>query len=140
MTPEGKVKVWMKATIKKRYDHVAVWRYAPPGGAFGQAGTMDELCLISCGIDGAPGVFVGIEVKAEGQKLTPLQESRLRSVHRAGGVAASLIGRDEAKMAAIITEIERRRTACRLAWQIMTGQHTKDGSPSPTSEPPSNSS
>lgn len=118
MTPEGKVKEWLMIQIKRRYGHLAVWAYAPPGGTFGTAGTMDRLLLIESG-DGAPGVFVAIETKAEGRSLTPLQRKRLRDVDAAGGVAASLIGRDFLKLNRIFDEIDRRRDACRLAWRLM---------------------
>lgn len=125
-TPENKVKMWMKARFEKRYGHIPYWRYAPPGGYFGANGTMDELVLLSSD-DGtgayrdAPGVFVGIECKAEGQTPTPLQLKRLRDLDKAGGVAASLIGRDEEKINRIFAEIDKRRELCRLAWQITTG-------------------
>lgn len=142
MTPEGKVKQWLMNQIDKRYGHLHVWSYAPPGGYFGQNGTMDRLLLIESGtledrplyelFGPPPGILVGIETKADGNELRPLQRRKLEEVHRAGGVAAVLIGKDHVKMAQIFTEIDKRREMCLLAWRIMTGQLSRDGSPSST--------
>lgn len=121
----------MKAQFDRRYGHLSYWRYAPPGGYFGANGTMDELVLVPSD-DGtgayldAPGVFVGIECKADGGAPTPLQLKRLRDVDKAGGVAASLIGRDIDKINRIFAEIDKRRELCRLAWQITTGLPIKE--------------
>jgi hypothetical protein len=144
MTPEGKVKQWLQNQIDKRYGHLAVWKYAPPGGYFGQNGTADRLLAIESGtlelrplyeqFGPPPGVLAAIEVKAEGNHPTPLQLSKLREI--SGGVAAVLIGKDPAKVAAIFAEIDKRREMCRLGWQIMTGQHTRDGSLSTTRSSP----
>lgn len=136
MTPEGKVKIWLMDQVKKRYGHTAVWAYAPPGGAYGQAGAPDRTLLISSD-DGSidpdlikrhgypPGVFAGIEVKADGKGygLTPLQEKRLREIHEAGGVAAELSGKDFVRLNEIFHEIDRRRTLIRDAWLRSVGEN-----------------
>lgn len=129
MTPEGKVKIWMMNQIDKRYGHLAVWKYAPPGGYFGQNGTADRLLLIPSDKSedegffaefGRPaGVFAAIELKAEGNDLSPLQKRKLEEVHRAGGVAAVLIGKDFAKMSQIFDQIELRRETNRRGWLDM---------------------
>jgi hypothetical protein len=102
MTPEGKVKQWFKDRFDQRYGHLTTWWYAPPGGAYGQAGTGDRVALIDH-------VALMVEIKADGQKLTPLQSKRLRDFDAAGGVAASLIGKDLPQVVAIFAEIDRRR-------------------------------
>lgn len=100
MTPEGKVKVWLVTQFQRKYGR-DIWSYAPPGGMYGQAGQADRFFLIS-------GVFVVIEVKQEGGKVTDLQLSRLRKAHHHGAVAASMIGKDYVKLATIFQEIDRR--------------------------------
>lgn len=140
VTPEGKVKIWLGNQLDKRYGHLHVWKYAPPGGYFGQNGTADRILLIESGTPDIrplyekfgppPGVFAAIETKAEGNELSPLQRRKLEEMHRAGGIAAVLTGKDFAKINAIFAEIDRRREMCLLAWRIMTGQLSKDGNPS----------
>ena len=68
---------------------------------FGQAGQADRFFLIH-------GVFVVIEVKAEGKKITPLQRSRLEAAANGGAVAASMIGKDYGKLQKIFAEIDKR--------------------------------
>lgn len=108
MTPEGKVKQWLKDQVDRRYGHLTIWWYSPPGGRFGQAGTGDRVALIDH-------VGLMIEVKTDGQQLTPLQAKRLRDFAAAGGVAASLIGKDQAKVIAIFEEVDRRRALWKRA-------------------------
>lgn len=106
MTPEGKVKQWLRELMKQRYGHLGFWHYCPPGSRFGQAGTMDDIWLIDH-------VFVAIETKSgEGSyEITPLQRKRLQTVHDAGGVAAQMIGKDGVRLLQIFEEIDRRRNA-----------------------------
>lgn len=99
-TPEGKVKDWLVSQFISYYGK-DIWKYAPPGGMFGQAGQADRFFLIH-------GVFVVIEVKAEGKKITPLQRSRLVDANNGGAVAASMIGKDYGKLQKIFEEIDRR--------------------------------
>jgi len=108
MTPEGKVKEWFMTQVERRYGFLPYWKYAPPGGRFGQAGIGDRMLLIE-------GVAVMVEIKSgEGSyDLTPLQKKRLREFAMAGGVAASLIGKDMEKVNAIFAEIDRRREIVR---------------------------
>ena len=104
MTPEGKVKQWFKNLVDKRYGHLTTWRYSPPGGRFGQAGTGDWVALID-----HVGVMVEIKSGEGSYGLTPLQAKRLRDFQTAGGVAAALIGKDIDRVNAIFAEIDRRR-------------------------------
>jgi hypothetical protein len=102
MTPEGKVKVWLVNQFQARYGK-GIWSYAPPGGMFGQAGQADRFFLIYA-------VFIVIEVKQEGGKLTDLQKFRMRKAAEAGAVSASMIGKDYEKLYKIFAEIDRRIT------------------------------
>lgn len=113
MTPEGKVKQWFMDQVERYYKGFDVWKYAPPGGQFGQAGIGDRLLVIE-------GVPVMIEIKSgEGSYgLTPLQKKRLREFAEAGGVGASLIGKDVTKCMAIFAEIDRRRMLWHRAMQL----------------------
>lgn len=97
-TPEGKVKSWLYGTNSKpgvlfKYFPGA-YVYKPPGGMYGQGGAPDCFLLWS-------GVFVGLEVKAEGNSPTELQLKRLRHIIRQGGVGAVITGRDEVRLQAI---------------------------------------
>lgn len=98
-TPEGKVKEWLVTQFMGYYGDL--WKYAPPGGMFGQAGMSDRFFLVH-------GVFVAIEVKRDGKELTPLQRARLVKIQTWGGLGASMIGKDYAKLQAIFKEIDRR--------------------------------
>ena len=99
-TPEGKVKDWLVSQFISYYGK-DIWKYAPPGGMFGQAGQADRFFLIH-------GVFVVIEVKAEGKKITPLQRARLVAAKDGGAVAASMIGKDYGQLQRIFMEIDKR--------------------------------
>lgn len=126
MTPEAKVKLWLQNQLEKAYGHLQYWSYAPPGGYFGQNGTADRLLLIPSHSNGDEvyferfgmpcGVPAAIEVKADGNELRPLQKRKLEEVHRAGGVAAVLIGKDFEKMCQIFGQIEARRAMNRAGW------------------------
>jgi hypothetical protein len=97
-TIEGKVKRWLYGTTQKPgklFNYFpGAWVYKPPGGMFGRAGTAD--CLLCW-----RGIFVAIEVKAEGNSPTELQLRSLRSINAAGGIGAVLTGKDEFRLAAI---------------------------------------
>jgi hypothetical protein len=91
-TPEGKVKRWLKTRVKVLFP--GAYEYWPPGGMYGRIGTPDCFLLWR-------GIFIAIEVKAEGNVPTPPQLRTLKSIADAGGVAAVLTGRDEVKLVAI---------------------------------------
>ena len=97
-TPEAKVKRWLYGSKDKpgRLAHYfpGAYVYKPPGGMFGKTGAPD--CFLCW-----RGIFIGIEVKAEGNTPTELQLRNLRGIIAAGGVGAVLTGRDESRMAAI---------------------------------------
>lgn len=98
-TPEGKVKRWVKERLKR--DYPGAWIYWAPGGMFGRAGTPDCLFVWR-------GVFVGLEVKAEGGRASALQLRSLQQISEAGGIAAVCYGRDSAKMDAIFAAVMAR--------------------------------
>jgi penicillin-binding protein-related factor A (putative recombinase) len=100
MTPEGRVKAdvydWLKANM------LGAWLYAPPGGAFGRAGTPDRLGLWR-------GVFFAIEIKRDRTNtVTNLQLKRLLEIKSAGGMALVLYGFEEQKLIYIRNEIVKR--------------------------------
>lgn len=97
MTPEGKVKAW----AHRRYDEVfpGHWRVSPRGGPFGKSGCPDDIICWR-------GVFVAVEVKADDGVVSALQEVALRRIAAAGGVAAVLRGKDEAKLQKIREAVE----------------------------------
>lgn len=99
-TPESKIKDWLVNQFMSYYGK-DIWKYAPPGGMFGQAGQADRFFLIH-------GVFVVIEVKAEGKEISPLQRKRLVDAAKGGAVAASMIGKDYVKLKKIFDEIDMR--------------------------------
>ena len=114
MTPEGKVKIWMVNQFRRRFGD-GIWTYAPPGGMFGQAGQADRFFLVH-------GVFVVIEAKDDGKKLTPLQLKRLRDAHDLGAVAASMIGKDYAKLEMIFAAIDLKVHIYKLGQQAYDEQ------------------
>lgn len=98
-TPEGKVKKWLDDRIKE--DMPGAYVYKPPGGMYGKTGTPDVFIVWN-------GVFIAIEVKAEGNGPTDLQMRQLLKIRDARGVAASLVGKDLGKWNRILAEVRRR--------------------------------
>jgi len=89
MTPEGKVKVWLKKKLLA--DFPGIWIYKAPGGPFGQAGVSDFVCFWQ-------GVLICIEAKADRTcKPTKLQLKFLNAIANNGGVAAVMKGKDETR-------------------------------------------
>lgn len=97
-TPEGKVKRWLYGTAAKPgvlFNYFpGAYVYKPQGGMFGNTGAPD--CYMCW-----RGIFIGIEIKAEGGKLTTLQINHLNRIIAAGGIGAVLIGRDEIRLEGI---------------------------------------
>lgn len=97
-TPEGKVKRWLYGTKEKPgrlfFYFPGAYVYKPPGGLYGRNGTPD--CFLVW-----RGIFIAIEVKADGNPPTDLQLKSLRSIIAAGGVGAVITGKDEEKLRAI---------------------------------------
>jgi len=76
MTPEGKI----KAMVKRGLDKLPrVYRFMPVQNGMGAPGLDFFLCI--------NGVFVAIETKAPGKKLTPRQETTMQEICAAGGFA-----------------------------------------------------
>lgn len=98
-TPEAKVKSFIDKFMKDNFEDV--WKYAPPGGMFGNSGVPDRLYVWK-------GVFIAIEAKAEGNTATELQYKHLYHIARQGGVAAIVIGKDMKKMLQIKEAILKR--------------------------------
>jgi hypothetical protein len=75
-TPEGKVKAMVKERLDKEFpDH---YRFMPVQSGFG-ATTLDFLICID-------GLWVAIETKAPGGKLTPRQDTVIGAIINAGGL------------------------------------------------------
>lgn len=75
-TPESKVKKKVRLIL----DAIGAYYVFPQTGGFGNSGMPDILCCIN-------GRFVGIECKANGGKVTRLQQSHLDEIEMRGGVA-----------------------------------------------------
>lgn len=88
-TPEAKVKIFIDKYMKDNFE--GIWRYAPPGGMYGNAGMPDRVYLWN-------GIFIAIEAKAEGNSPTKSQWMQLNHVAQQGGVAAVVVGKDINKM------------------------------------------
>ena len=76
MTPEGKVKEKAKLTLAT----MGAYYCMPATGGYGNSGIPDILCCLN-------GRFIGIECKANGGKVTRLQQSHLDEIEMRGGVA-----------------------------------------------------
>ena len=74
MTPEAKV----KSKVKKILKEVGAYYAMPMGTGFGNAGVPDFLVCYR-------GVFFGIEVKANGNNATALQQHHMALIRKAGG-------------------------------------------------------
>lgn len=84
MTPEGKVKAKVSAIIKKYVPDV--YKFMPVPSGFGASSLDYILCVGS--------LFVAIETKAPGKKLTPRQEQTCTEIRDAGGVVFVIDGQD----------------------------------------------
>ena len=69
MTPEAKV----KTKVKKVLDKVNCYYFFPATGGYGRSGVPDVVVCFQ-------GHFIGIECKANGGKLTALQENELKKI------------------------------------------------------------
>lgn len=75
-TPEGKV----KDKVKEVLATLGAYYVMPQTGGFGNSGIPDILCCLN-------GRFIGIECKANGGKVTRLQQSHLDEIELRGGIA-----------------------------------------------------
>lgn len=103
VTAEGKVKIFVRKFMNTNFP--GIFYYSPMGGAFGKSGMPDHIYLFK-------GILIGIEIKADGGRLSQLQEQTLKQMAAQGALCAVVYGKDEAKMnkikAAIIAELDRR--------------------------------
>lgn len=98
-TPEKKVKDKVKAILKE----LGAYHFMPATHGFGSSGVPD---IVAC----YNGGFIGIEVKANGNKPTALQVKNLHQIEATNGLAICV---DE-------TGISKLK-------QIIIGWHTADG-------------
>ena len=87
---ENKIKTYLKG---KGAYHVKYF-----GNSFSQVGVPD---LLAC----YKGRFIGIEVKNETGKTSPLQDYNLASIKRAGGI--SLVARSVEDVSKVLDEIDK---------------------------------
>jgi hypothetical protein len=83
MKPEAKVKQALRKMLKEEFPQV--WVFWPVSNGMGAHGIPD---LIMC----AGGKFIGAEIKAEGGKVTPLQQDQLNRIAAAAGLPLILRG------------------------------------------------
>jgi Holliday junction resolvase len=76
MTPEGKVKKQVRATL----DYFGAYYFSPATGGYGRSGVPD---IVAC----YNGRFIAIEVKAGDNQPTALQQRELAMIQKRGGVA-----------------------------------------------------
>ncbi len=78
MTPEGAVKVRVKAWLKSR----GVWYFMPANNGMGKSGIPDFICCVD-------GRMLAIETKAPGRRTntTAMQDMQLEAIRAAGGIA-----------------------------------------------------
>jgi len=78
-TPEKKV----KDKVKRVLDDLGAYHFMPATHGYGSSGVPD---VVAC-LDGR---FVGIECKANGGKLSALQERALTAITQKGGIAIAV--------------------------------------------------
>jgi len=76
MTPEAKVKKKVKEFLKS----VDAYYVMPIGTGFGNSGAPDFIACVR-------GRFIGIECKANGNRVTALQQDNLDRIEQSGGYA-----------------------------------------------------
>jgi len=111
MTPEGKVKVKIKAWYKANLPNH--WRVSPRGGPFGKLGCSDDvICYL--------GFFIAVEVKAPDGTLTALQMKNLKDVQAAGGVAAVVRDFDVSRLEKIKQIVEHKYKALQIGLECLS--------------------
>lgn len=75
-TPEAKV----KRKVKEELASIGAYFVLPVTGGFGNSGVPDILCCFK-------GRFIGIECKANGGKVTRLQQAHLDDIEKHGGIS-----------------------------------------------------
>jgi len=70
----------IQSKIKRFLEKKGAYTIKYHGGIYSQAGTPDLLVCYN-------GKFIGIEVKNEHGKVTPLQNDNLKAIKKAGGIA-----------------------------------------------------
>lgn len=98
VTPEGRV----KATIKKLLDAYASHWLMPVTGGYGSSGEPDFVACVN-------GWFIGIEAKAGAGTTTLLQDRRLASIRKAGGIALVVNERNLGELEAILADLYHRQ-------------------------------
>jgi len=103
MTPEGKVKSWVKTAMKGlRADGYGVYSFWPVQTGMG-ASTLDSLHCIN-------GWFVSIETKAIGKTMTERQETVAGDMVHAGALVFEVDSKESLELAMTVI-----RNKCRLS-------------------------
>ncbi len=99
-TPEGKVKDMVRRTMRQAYP--TCYRFMPVQNGMGAPALDFYYCV--------RGVFVAIETKAPGKKVTPRQQQTIEEIDAAGGIA--VVVSDEKSMDAAIKHIDKAVFRC----------------------------
>ena len=99
MTPEGKVKAWIRGRIKDRYPESYV--YSTFVGQYGKKGLPDLIMCIN-------GFFVSIEVKTETGSVTKIQEAEGAKIVKSGGFWVTIYGKNEVAIQSLFSAIDSR--------------------------------
>lgn len=98
MTPEGKI----KKRVKSAFSHWAnVYKFMPVQNGFGMP-TLDFLVSVN-------GMFLGVETKAPGKKLTLRQEETAKQIREAGGTVIVIDSDDMSELNAFLNEHTERK-------------------------------
>lgn len=107
--PEAKVKDWLDRELKKVWPNH--WRYKVPGGRFGRVGVPDFIMCVH-------GLFIAIEVKAEGKSPTKMQDTELKLISVAGGIRCVIRGKNEVVFNKLVTLVNKRGNSLKKAIQV----------------------
>mgnify|MGYP003615592269 FL=1 len=97
MTPEGKVKKDVKALFAADGVHYTM----PVSNGMGKMGQGDFIACVN-------GRDLSVETKAEGKKMTTLQELNAEKVRAAGGIAVVIRPGDLGNLAALVLAMKSR--------------------------------
>ncbi len=92
--------------IKRYLDRLGVWYMKVHGSMYQKAGVPD---IIAC----VDGVFVGIEIKRPGGKVSALQQLNIDEINKNGGCAF---------VAYSVEDVQRKITELRHALQLSKGR------------------
>ena len=95
---EADVQLWVKQYLQKAFPDTLYIFKVPQGQYTSRRGIPDLVASIE-------GKFVAIEVKMGNGRLTKLQEYEIAKIDKAGGLAFTCYGKDEALMKTVCDHI-----------------------------------